>query len=54
MHGYRRTDARKVMNLSGIAKLFLGGRCRAKLDEFAKTGSSIGKSPGRYFDSESV
>jgi hypothetical protein len=42
------------MNLPGIAELFLGGRRRARLDEFAKTGSSIGKSPGRYFDSESV
>jgi hypothetical protein len=54
VHGHGGTDAGKVMNLSGIAKLFFGGRSRAQLDEFAKTGSGISKSPGRYFDSESV
>jgi hypothetical protein len=51
---YRRTDAREVMNLSGIGEFLFRGRCRAGLDEFTKTGPSIRKSPGRYFDSESV
>ena len=48
----RLTDAGEEVHLTSVAEFLLGGSGRRRLNEFSKTSSSIGETPGRKLNAK--